>query len=203
MIREINKSVKYLLPYLGDNNGKNVKFHGFYSERLCPERNFINSYCFTEDNEENRFYLLYNLNDRPMYEAKLKPYLTRNKFFISCYYPCDNYELFVFEIPERYYDLRDKFLKGQYSKISLTDKTMIYEFSNLIRSDNLVTDHNTVAVLEKLDWRKNELERFINEGSTIYIKITKDMEYESIPSIEKETFKVKDFENKKDILLLT
>jgi hypothetical protein len=198
---EYNKSVKFLLPYLCDNNGRIIKCHDFYNAKLAPERNFINSYCFDETKEDNKFYLLYNLDDRSIYEIKLKAYLIRNKFFINCYYPCEGYEMFIFEYPERYLDLRQKFLKGQYSKILPKDKTMIYEFSNLLRSDTFITDHRTVGVLEKLDWRKKELERFINEGSKFHIEITNDMEYESSPDLEKETFKVEDFKPK--TLLLT
>ena len=162
-IAKRTKASTFLLPMLGGR--RNLYFWNSL---------FLNCFIKT-DEDEDCIALLYRWSSDPLY-LKFEKALSKFRSFRRRYDPSPNLVMFVFNIPKKYIRNYNKFINGQYSKLSKSYKFAILEFHDKDLGDTVG------QVLFKAERRKNILERKLGE------KLPEDSELLSIIDVNAETY---------------
>jgi hypothetical protein len=150
-------------------------------EAYFYDKFFLNCFVGTEK-ETNVIALLYRYSGIAMF-VEFEKALQGFKNFKSVSDPSNQTVLFVFEVPKKYFRDFEKFMNGQYSKISDSYKKRILEFHKVSATSVIG------QILYKDPKRREELNAKIVDPSKPTEGIAKDAELYSIPDLETETFK--------------
>jgi len=171
-IAKRTKSSTFLLPMLGGHR----------------ELYFFNSLllnCFIQTEEDKDcIALLYRWSSDPLY-IKFEKALTKFRSFRRRYDPSSNCVMFVFDIPKKHIRNYNKFISGQYSKLSKSYKFTLLEFHDKDLQDTIG------QILFKSEKRKNTLEEKLGE------ELPETSELLSIIDADKETYNSETYNFKK------
>lgn len=111
-----NKSTSYILPLLGKVN--NYFFTDSY---------LINAYL---SKDLNRLFLLYRYSKSDAYSV-IEENILKHPNFVKIHNDIPGFDVFEFNIPERFHKDVNLYINGKYSKMSNDAKSMIKNFYNL------------------------------------------------------------------------
>ena len=161
-MNELNKTVTYLLPLLGENSS-------FYMPYLK------NAYCGFKEIVSEKPVLVLVLKDSKTSEEFIEK-LKTNKYFKWTQF-INNLEVFTFELDDYGGAIIEIFLKGSYSKLPHEYKEQISNFHKL-KADSVI-----LKILNKDPSLKLEIEKDLG------VKIN-DQELSSIPDQSKEFLEI-------------
>jgi hypothetical protein len=171
-IAKRTKSSIFVLPMLGGSR------HLYLWDKLL-----LNCFIATEE-DKNCIALLYRWSSDPLF-LKFEKALSKFKSFKRRYDPTPNCVMFVFNVPKAQQRNYNKFVRGQYSKLSAKYKLHLLDFHNKEIEDTIG------QVLFKTDKRRESLERKL---ASI---LPEDSELLSIIDIKAETYKPEIYNFKK------
>lgn len=119
-----NKSFTYFFPILYQDviSTSDIPYKYFFNNTL---NSFYNSYCILETGKKGFVLVFKDLKKDDLFIQTIEEYE-----YIAKIDTKDDYTIYYFNINNRCIDCYIKFLKGKYSKISDTDKTIITTFMN-------------------------------------------------------------------------
>tara|TARA_R110002012_G_scaffold316281_1_gene531045 strand:+ start:655 stop:1194 length:540 start_codon:yes stop_codon:yes gene_type:complete len=160
-----NKSYTYILPILS-------------TQIDVVKANLINTFVGSDEytGYNNHIFLLYKYTGNPRF-IEYEDYLENTKIFVAKYDPDRHHVMFVFEVPKKYQDIYNKFLKGKYSEFSEDYKLLIFEFHKITDPN-----HKVAKVLYRHPDIREELEERLN---TI---LPENSEVSSIPDLNIEIY---------------
>ncbi len=160
-----NKSFSYLLPLCGDTFKDFEYCIGcFVGSNLTPDL-------------DRKIQLLWNTDYKDY--VYHDDWLVNHNLFFDKYSVCENYVMYIFELPRGYEHIYDLFIDGKYSKFDDEYKNHIIHFHKEFYKTDTMKD-----VLYKAESMRKKWEEIIGQA------IPKDMEVSSIPNIEEETFDI-------------
>ena len=168
------KSSTFVMPMLSGNRDL------YFWNRL-----FVNCFIATNDHD-NCIALLYRFSTDPLY-VKFQRALSKFATFKDKYCPSSGYEMFIFGVPKKHIRNYNKFLRGEYSKLSSTYKKSLLDFHNATARDEVG------QILYKDPKRRKALEYKLD------IELPEDSELLSIIDIDKETYDSEIYKFKKPI----
>jgi|TARA_R100000030_G_C3254828_1_gene123795 hypothetical protein len=161
----LSKTAMFVFPMLSGNRKL------FLFDKL-----FVNAYIRTEK-EKNCIALLYRFSGSTLF-LKFEQALRKFRNFIRVEDPSPHFVLFVFSIPEDYYEEYARFLKGKYSKFNNSYKMKILEFHGFSLEGQMA------QILFQGDKLRKKME------TSLGCSIPKDSELHSIVNLEEETFNI-------------
>jgi hypothetical protein len=161
-IAKKTKSSLLIMPMLGGN--KNLYFYNQY---------LINCFIGTKEDGEGFIVLLYRWSKDPLFlkfEAALKQF--RN--FIEFIDISADFVLFKFKVPVKYEEDYEKFIKGEYSKLSNQYKNQVLKFNEADIESQIA------QILYKGERRRNRLEHSLgitlDSDAELFSVIDRDLE---------------------------
>ena len=164
-VNSLSKTAMFVFPMLSGNRKL------FLFDKL-----FVNAYIRTEK-EKNCIALLYRFSGSTLF-LKFEQALRKFRNFIRVEDPSPHFVLFVFSIPEDYYEEYARFLKGKYSKFNNSYKMKILEFHGFSLEGQMA------QILFQGDKLRKKME------TSLGCSIPKDSELHSIVNLEEETFNI-------------
>jgi hypothetical protein len=154
---------------------------------------FVNAYLSDVNHEtkyENSLYLVFKPEDLSLFEKFVQSEKKRMKnLFLEDYDSGYGYVILVYKFPDKYQNELKLFFEGKYSKFSREYKSLFPEVITVKDEYGYdATNHSLYFhIFEKTQAMKNYLEEKYN------VELDADMEYYSIPNMDRETFNIEKF----------